>query len=101
MTRARVGAALVVGGILTPTMADAQVTMACGLRGNLVSVLEKTYSERPVSVGIASSGSLVEVFTSESGTWTIIITNPGGITCLLEAGEGWQSTPLPLAGMNS
>ena len=101
MTRARVAAAVVLGGILAPTTADAQATMACGLRGSLVSVLEKIYSERPVSAGIDNSGALIEVFASESGTWTIIVTNQGGMSCLMAAGESWQSAPPPQAGLDS
>ncbi len=50
-------------------------------------------------MGLANNGGVIEVLSSGSGnTWTIIITMPNGVTCLLAAGEGWESLPLIAAG---
>ena len=35
------------------------------------------------------------MFTSDGGaTWTIILTRPGGTSCLVAAGEAWMTLPV-------
>ena len=37
-------------------------------------------------------GGVVEILTSPDGnTWTIIVTTPQGMSCLVAAGEGWRA----------
>lgn len=63
----------------------------CTDRASALSYLSKAYKEQPVAVGLASSGGVVEVLTNEGGTsWSIIVTLPSGVTCLVAAGEDWQ-----------
>lgn len=63
----------------------------CNERDAVLSVLEEKYEEKILSGGVANNGGLVEVLTSEDGkTWSIIITSPKGISCLVAAGEWWQ-----------
>lgn len=66
----------------------------CGPRGAILQSLAKTYKEVPTHRGVVSTGSLLEVLVSPSGSWTIIITVPGGPTCLVSSGEGWRSLPV-------
>lgn len=63
----------------------------CNERQIVLDLLKQKYDEEPTSTGVANNGGLVEVFTSPSGeTWSIILTNPKGYSCLVAAGEGWQ-----------
>jgi len=71
----------------------------CGERAAVLTTLDGKYAERPVSMGIASNGTVVEVLSSEDGSWTIIMTTPGGVSCLLAAGDYWQDTPEKAAGL--
>tara|TARA_R110002072_G_scaffold11668_18_gene52350 strand:- start:1636 stop:1971 length:336 start_codon:yes stop_codon:yes gene_type:complete len=74
--------------------AAAQFGPACNLREKVLSHLATKYSEAPVAIGVTSSGALLEVLSSNEGiTWTVILTRPDGVSCLLAAGEGWR--PLP------
>ncbi len=77
---------------------SAQAQTICGERGAIVASLEKTYSEAPVSMGLGSNGAIIEVFASPSGTFTIILTRPNGLTCVMAAGENWEDLPKRLAG---
>lgn len=76
-----------------PSGADAQVSLPCGSRATMAATLERNYKETPISVGLANDGNVVEVFSSAAGSWTIVVTNPAGRSCLVAAGEAWQ--PLP------
>ena len=78
---------------LLPWSALAQSQPAqCNTRDVIVGLLSEKYSELPVAVGLANNGGLVEVLSSSDGsTWSIIITSPKGMSCLVAAGEAWQS----------
>jgi hypothetical protein len=70
----------------------------CGAREAVLDRLSSKYQEHPVSIGVTSTGSLLEVLASADGTtWTIIVTVPGGPTCLVSSGEGWHNAPIQLA----
>ncbi len=63
----------------------------CTDRSRALSHLSKTYQEEPVAMGLASSGGVVEVLTNDKGSsWSIIVTLPTGVTCLVASGEGWE-----------
>ncbi|MDA0241279.1 MAG: cell division protein FtsQ/DivIB [Proteobacteria bacterium] len=65
--------------------------IACGDRTAITKFLTDQYAENPTSLGLASNESVFEVFTSKRGSWTVLLTNPNGITCLLGSGEHWEN----------
>lgn len=78
---------------------SAQAQTMCGERSTVVASLEKTYSETPVSMGLASNGAVIEILASaKTGTFTIILTRPNGLSCVMAAGESWEDLPKRLAG---
>lgn len=87
------------GAVLLATPATAQTQAPqCAAREAVLERLSAQYEEEPVSLGVTATGSLLEVLASpEGGTWTIIITMPGGPTCLVSSGEGWRGAPVQLA----
>ena len=70
---------------------SAQAQTVCGDRAKFVSGLESGYGEKPVNLGLASNGNMIEVFASADGTFSIVITRPGGKSCLVAAGDNWAS----------
>ena len=63
----------------------------CGKRDDIVAQLEKKYGETRRSVGVQEGRGVVEVYASSStGSWTILITNPRGMSCLMAAGEAFE-----------
>ena len=77
---------------------SAQAQTVCGERKAIVASLEKTFSEAPVSMGLGSNGAIIEVFASPFRTFTIILTRPDGVACVMAAGENWEDLPKRLAG---
>ena len=62
----------------------------CATRDNLVSYLDNRYGEAPRGYGI-SNGNVVELLVNEDrGTWSVLMTPPGRLTCLVSAGEAWR-----------
>ena len=71
------------------TQAQAQ---QCDQRARVIGHLAQKYKEAPVAIGVTSTGGMVEVLTTgDGGTWTIILSNPNGTSCLVAAGEGWRA----------
>jgi hypothetical protein len=68
----------------------------CGRRADIVKRLNTGFEEQRRAAGLAADGNLVEVFASKSGSWTIIFTRPGGLTCLVAVGDSWQRIEEPL-----
>ena len=64
----------------------------CAPRDLVIERLAEAYGETRRSVGLASGDAIMEVFVSEaSGSWTITVTDPGGITCLVAAGRAYEA----------
>jgi hypothetical protein len=77
--------------LLTMSSAPAASAPMCGARSEILKQLSARYREVPVALGVSSNGSLVELLTSERGsTWTLMISQPNGPSCLVAAGEGWE-----------
>ena len=69
----------------------------CNTRNSVLSLLAKKYKEAPVAAGVTNTGGLVEVLSSDGGkTWSIIVSTPQGMSCLVAAGEGWREVKKPL-----
>lgn len=74
--------------------ASAQQQPLCTDRAEVISQLASQYSETPVAMGVANNGGVLEILSSQAGTsWTIILTMPNGVTCMIAAGENWESLP--------
>ncbi|MEM9736358.1 MAG: hypothetical protein AAF908_07110 [Pseudomonadota bacterium] len=92
MTRLQTSAAfLALGlGLLPPTHADARAAL-CGKREQIVKQLEGRYGEAPTAIGLADGAGVMEIYANPtSGSWTIVITNPQGLTCLMAAGQAFE-----------
>ncbi|MEL0106777.1 MAG: hypothetical protein ACO3MW_01765 [Rhodospirillales bacterium] len=72
-----------------PFSSPAAAQMACETRAKITKTLKKDYSELPVSAGLDNAGRMIEVFASKKGSWTILITMPTGVSCLMATGESW------------
>ena len=75
--------------------AAAQSRPNCAPRQIVLDRLEQKYGETRQSIGLGSQGSVMEVFASvETGTWTITVTTPNGLTCMIGAGEAFETQDL-------
>lgn len=49
------------------------------------------YGENVIGMGIKNDGSLTELFVnSETGTWSVTVTTPAGMACMIASGSMWQ-----------
>ncbi len=94
MKRQFLALSLGVGALLVATQfAFAQQNSNCAMRDIVVERLASAYGESRQSIGLAPNNSVVEVFASlETGTWTITVTTPSGLTCLVASGQAFEAT---------
>ena len=78
---------------------SAMAQMVCGDRDKILKQLADGYAEAPIAMGVASNGKILEVLASVTGSWTIIMTSPTGLSCAILVGEAWEAiAPPPLPG---
>ncbi len=83
---------LIPGTALALAASSAFAAAPCNTRDSVLERLAEKYFEAPIAVGVTNTGALIEVLATEDGdTWTIIITTPQGVSCLIAAGEGWRT----------
>ena len=92
MPRDLVTAFLGLAAILAATgPALAQSSGNCAMRSHVIERLAAAYGETRQSIGLGANNQVVEVFASrETGTWTITVTNPNGLTCLIASGQAYE-----------
>lgn len=75
---------------LAATEAAAQGRV-CAKRDKLVAELANSHGETRQSVGLQRDSGVVETFANtDTGSWTIIVSLPTGVSCLVAAGEAFQ-----------
>ena len=83
------------------TSATAQ-SSNCADHALVVERLATGYGESRQSIGIGSDNTVVEVFAAlDTGTWTIVVTQPGGPSCLVASGAAFQVLAEGLPNMDS
>jgi len=65
---------------------------ACGLRARVLDRLAQRYGETRRGIGLAANNTVMEVFASaDTGSWSITVTLPDGVTCLMASGQGFEA----------
>jgi hypothetical protein len=75
--------------IATPAAANTQ----CGTRDAILRSLAQNHHEGVIGRGLAFNGHMVELLSSPSGSWTMLVTGPSGLTCFLATGSAWDAVP--------
>jgi hypothetical protein len=91
----------IAGLVLGTVPANAEGQPRCAMRDAIVAQLATGYGETRQGIGLAANNSVMEIFASdETGTWTITVTLPSGVTCLLAAGRSFErlAEKLPAKG---
>jgi len=87
--------------LLVSAPAMAQQQMACGDRSDLLGHLKEKFKESAAGVGMTGTGTVIELMTSESGSWSLILTFPTGRSCLMATGDGWEQGKAKVAGKDA
>jgi len=93
MTKHFFGLSLGLAALLAADLAQAQNVRRnmCAERHKVLEKLTGQYGETRRSMGLAANNGIVEMHASDaSGSWTITVTHPNGMTCLVAAGTSFE-----------
>ena len=77
--------------VLSPSIGQASV---CSDRDSMISKLKDTYGEAERGMGLSGSEAVIEIWSSaKTGTFTIVMTRPDGVSCVVAAGTSWIDAP--------
>jgi len=64
----------------------------CQDRRTILAKLAKDFNEAPVAIGMAANGGVLEVLAggANKNSFTIIVTMPNGLACMLASGEHFE-----------
>lgn len=76
--------------VAAPRPANGQ--MVCDERDKVMETLMRTSGESPAAIGLGERGQLLEIVSTLDGaTWSAVVHNPDGTSCLVATGTDWQS----------
>ncbi|WHO72676.1 hypothetical protein [Rhizobium sp. BT03] len=79
--------------IAHPHSAASQTMLSCAGRSDVVNFLDRNFAEKLTAVGLVNQNAVLEVYAAESGTWTLVVTDVHGISCILLSGDSWETMP--------
>ncbi|MDQ2094341.1 hypothetical protein [Rhodalgimonas zhirmunskyi] len=84
-----VATGLAIGAVMTAIPAHADEAMDCASRGQVIDRLQEHYAEQLTAGGL-NEGAMIEVWAStKTGTFTVLRTDAGGMTCIMATGTDW------------
>jgi hypothetical protein len=75
-------------------------TPRCAPHADMLAVLAKQYGEAPQAIGLVNGNHVIEVLSSKQGSFTILVTKPDGVACILAAGQEFEEVPDHLASLD-
>ncbi len=82
-----VAASLVIAA--TPLAAQ---SVPCTQREQVLQFVIDQRGEERLATGRAARGASIDLFASDSGTWSLVLHLPDGRSCLLANGHGFEAT---------
>jgi hypothetical protein len=86
---------ILAGALAVGTNAASAQYRHCVEHGDLVAHLSEQFQERQFAFGLIGHMAIMEVYVADSGSWTIIVTDVAGRSCIVAAGEHWENVVIP------
>ncbi|NBZ87650.1 hypothetical protein [Stagnihabitans tardus] len=81
--------ALCLLGLALPAQADPR---PCAAHDTIARALMDQYGESAHAMGLAEDSTVMELYAAPTtGTWTLTVTMPNGVTCLVATGKNFES----------
>ena len=68
----------------------------CGSHAAVTRWLKRNFAETPLARGLQGDGQLFELYMArQGGTWTVVVTDPGGHSCITTEGTSMDVLAQP------
>lgn len=85
----------------TPAHSQGTPQNPCGPSATITEMLLEKYGETPSVAGIVDDNTPILIFTNpKTGSFTITLRRPGGLACLMTAGNSWTAIEQPKDGLD-
>lgn len=81
---------------IQPSMSEAQA--ACGKRSELIKMLKDKHKEEQRFFGMSGNKRVMELYISGDSSWTIVVSTPNGISCIVAVGRAGTIVSAQLPG---
>ena len=79
-----------------PTL-SAQAQFICGGHSDLVAGLAQAFQQKQIGYGVVGEAAIVEIYVAANGTWSMLVTDVKGRSCIFATGDGWENTAIATA----
>ncbi|TIL69209.1 hypothetical protein [Mesorhizobium sp.] len=86
---------ILAGALAVGTNAASAQYQYCVEHRDLVAHLSEQFQERQFAFGLIGQMAIMEVYVADSGSWTIIVTDVAGRSCIVAAGDHWENVAIP------
>ena len=63
----------------------------CATHDQISKGLSEQYKESNIGMGVVSATAMIEIYISKAVTFTVVRTQTDGMSCIVYAGNDWQS----------
>ena len=92
-------APILLGAVIALYGAPADAQRTCARHDDQTAQLAEKYGETRIGFGVSGPTAIIEVWANvETGTWSILVVYPNGVSCLKAAGDGWETDPPVVPG---
>jgi hypothetical protein len=73
--------------VVASTTATLSQELLCMPRNEMFSYLSELDGQTVVASGVSADGLMMELYVSETGSWSAVMTTPTMISCIVESGN--------------
>jgi hypothetical protein len=86
-----------IGTALALSTLPAQAQFICGGHSEIVAGLAQAFQQKQIGYGVVGEAAIVEIYVSANGTWSMLVTDVQGRSCIFATGDGWENTAIATA----
>ena len=83
-----------IGTALALSTLPAQAQFICGGHSEIVAGLAQAFQQKQIGYGVVGEAAIVEIYVSANGTWSMLVTDVQGRSCIFATGDGWENTAI-------
>lgn len=87
----------VIGTALALSTLSGQAQFICGGHSDLVAGLAQAFQQKQIGYGVVGEAAIVEIYVAANGTWSMLVTDVKGRSCIFATGDGWENTAIATA----
>ena len=86
-----------IGTALALSTLPAQAQFICGDHSDIVAGLAQAFQQKQIGYGVVGEAAIVEIYVAANGTWSMLVTDVKGRSCIFATGDGWENTAIATA----